>query len=526
MLKRSICAMFSSCLALVIGCGSGSNDPVVAGNGGTSPNGGTTASSTGGVAASTGGATSTPSTGGVSNSTGGTSTSSGGTPPAAGGATSQGGSATGGATTAATGGVATAGGAAPTGGKSTGGAATAGGSNATGGKAAGGVTTTTGGTASSTGGAMASTGGTSTSAGGATAAGGSTADSSGCRVWLATDGSDTAAGTQAAPVATLLHAYDLVCPPPASGSAAGTECTGASPRTICVKAGTYPMATRFEFKKTRMGTASSRVVIQADPSASAKPVFDFSTQPRVSCGANPSDGNLGGFTINADYVTLKNLEIKGANDNCVKVQGANGIVEGVVVHGCADAGIQISDGSGYTGSGTSNTVRNCDSYQNNDTQCNGENADGFAAKEASGAGNAFIGCRAWDNADDGWDLYGYTVPVRIENCWAFNQCATTLGSNSDCNGFKLGGDDVSAAHVLADLISVGNSRATGNGFTENSNPASMTCTGTCAAWGNKVNVDSINGNISTTAIGGANITNMAAASARNADGSLKSISSL
>jgi hypothetical protein len=342
---------------------------------------------------------------------------------------------------------------------------------------------------------------------------------------MATNGNDANTGTEASPVLTLLAAYNLVCPAPPSGTANGAECTGASPRTVCIKAGTYAMNTRFEFKKTRMGTASNRIIVQGDPNSTTKPVLNFASQPRVGCGDNPDDGNLGGLTVNADYVTVKNIVVQGANDNCIKVQGANGLIEGVVARQCADAGIQISAGSGYTGSGTNNTVLNCDSYQNNDTQCNGENADGFAAKEATGTGNVFRGCRAWDNADDGWDLYGFASPVTIDNCWAMNQAATTEGSESDGNGFKLGGDGISAAHRLSNLIAVGNSNGSSScGFTENSNPASMTCTGTCAAWGNGTNVDSIGG-VSTTQIGSVTATAMINA-VRNADGSLPAITAL
>jgi hypothetical protein len=272
-----------------------------------------------------------------------------------------------------------------------------------------------------------------------------------------------------------------------------------------------------------MGTADNRIILQGDPNSSQRPVFDFSGQERLSCGANPD--NIGGFTVNANFVTVKDVAVKSANDNCILVQGSEGIIEHVVVYDCADAGIQISSGGEYEGSGTNNTILNCDSHSNHDPQCDGENADGFAVKEGTGTGNAFIGCRSWDNTDDGWDLFAWTSPVRIENCWAFNQCDTTLDTGSDCNGFKLGGDDVSATHQLEDLIAVGNSRSTGNGFTENSNPASLSCSGTCASWGNNVDVDTVSG-VSTTPIGNANVTNMAADSARNADGSLKAISDL
>jgi hypothetical protein len=407
-----------------------------------------------------------------------------------------------------------------TGGTNSGGTSSVtGGSPSTGGKATGGTSTASGGTSSG----GKATGGTST--GGKASGTGGTSSTTGCRVWMATNGNDSNPGTEASPVLTLTAAYELACPAPPSGTANGAECTGASPRTVCIKAGTYAMNTRFEFKKTRMGTSSNQIIVQGDPNSTTKPVLDFSTQPRVSCGDNPSDGNLGGITMNADYTVLRNLELKGANDNCIKVQGAHDLVDRVVVHGCADAGIQISSGSGYTGSGTNNTILNCDSYQNNDTQCNGENADGFAVKEGTGTGNVFRGCRSWDNADDGYDLYAWTSPITIDNCWAMQQSKTTKGSSSDGNGFKLGGDSVSAAHILSNLVAVDNSYGSSAcGFTENSNPASMTCTGTCAAWGNKTNVDSIGG-VSTTAIGSATSAKMIAAT-RAADGSLPSISSL
>ena len=326
-----------------------------------------------------------------------------------------------------------------------------------------------------------------------------------------------------APVATLAKAYDLLCPAPPAGTANGAECSGAAPRTICVKPGTYVMTERLEFKKTRMGTAAKPITLQGDPASKERPVFDFRTQTRLACGANPD--NIGGLTVNAHYVNVKNVVVRGANDTCILVQGAHDLVENVLTYECADTGIQISSGGEYTGSGTDNTIKNCDSHSNYDVQCKGENADGFAIKEGTGTGNAFIGCRSWNNTDDGFDLFAWTSPVRIENSWAFDQSKTTSDTGSDGNGFKLGGDGVSTVHVLKDLTAVGNSRNTGNGFTENTNPASLSCTGTCTSWGNKVNVDSVSG-VGTTPIGNANVTNMAADTARNADGSLKALSAL
>ncbi|HEX6276358.1 MAG TPA: hypothetical protein VFZ53_25130 [Polyangiaceae bacterium] len=383
-----------------------------------------------------------------------------------------------------------------------------GGSGPTGGSAGSG---TTGGSGGMTGGS------------GGKGGGGSTGE---CRVWLATNGSDTAAGTEAAPVATLAKAYDLMCPM-VSGAANGAECSGMAPRTICIKPGTYTMTERLEFRKTRMGTASARLTVQGAPGVTLaeRPVFDFRTQPRKSsCTDNPD--NLGGFTVNAHYVTIKNLVIRGANDTAIELQGIEGVVENVLTYENADTGIQISSGDPFTPQARNNVVRNCDSHSNNDTLCMSENADGFAIKEGTGTGNQFIGCRAWNNADDGYDLYAWTSPVRIENSWAVDQARTTEGSGSDGNGFKLGGDDVEAQHTLSALFATGNvNGSNGDGFTRNSNPASMSCSN-CAAWGNTDNAgDGISG-LPGTAPSGATVAKMTADAARNADGSLKPANSL
>lgn len=506
--------------------------------GSTGVGGATTSNGTGGATkSSTGGATSVGNvTGGNPNtgaSTGGataTVTVTGGSPNVG-----VGGADTGGASAAATGGKSTGGATSTggtttstaTGGKAAGGTTSTGGSTsaaATGGKAAGGTTSTGGTSAAATGGK--STGGASSTGGSATAGG---ADSTGCRVWVAANGVDTNTGTQAAPVLTIPHAYDLLCPP-VTGSANGAECSGPAPRTLCIKAGTYAIATRFEVKKTRMGTSSNPILIQGDPTSTTKPIIDFSTQPRVACGDNPSDGNLGGITVNADYVTLKNLEVKGANDNGIKLQGAHGRVELCVVHANADCGIQVSDGSGYTGSGDYNSVINCDSYQNNDTQCNGANADGFCAKENStgGTGLVFDGCRSWDNADDGFDFYAWTFSVIVKNSWAFNQGATTAGSGSNGNGFKMGGNKVSANHVMSNCFGFDNNETKGSssadwGFTYNSNPGTITCTG-CGAWNN--HGGSFQSVTHTGDVTASATSAKASAAARAANGSLPAITSL
>jgi hypothetical protein len=416
-----------------------------------------------------------------------------------------------------------------TGGSANGGStASAGGNDGNGGSTASGGTSSDGGSSASQGGSV-NSGGSVGVAGTSAAAGATNVVSvADCKVWVAADGDDTSPGSETQPVLTLAKAYDLICPAPPTGTANGAECLLPAPRMICIKPGTHAMSLRFELKKTRMGTEASPITIQGDPRSAAKPVLDFTTQARVaSCGAatDSSGGELTGITMNADYTVLRHVEIKNANDNCVKVQGAHNLVEDVVVHGCADVGIQVSSGSGYTGSGSYNTILNCDSYQNNDVQCNGNTADGFAVKVGTALGIEFRGCRAWDNADDGWDLTSWTSPILLDNCWAMNQATTTLGTNSDGDGMKLGGNGqtgtngLATAHVLSNLIAVGNTNGSGaHGIGEGTNTAPLTCTGTCAAWGNGNDTTAVTG-VSTTPI--ANVTAASLISAaRNSDGSL------
>jgi hypothetical protein len=304
----------------------------------------------------------------------------------------------------------------------------------------------------------------------------------------------------------------------------GTGC-GTSGGTIWVMDGTYKYTTTQKIGSSKNGTASNPFNIFAV--AGAKPVFDFSAMAVSSTSR--------GIELGGNYWHLKGVTVTKAGDSGIHVTGNHITVEQCVVHDCQDTGILIgtmtSSGAVIPDSGSSNTILNCDSYHNNDTGTNGANADGFGAKKpdsgAAGAGNVFSGCRAWDNADDGYDFFGWISPVTIENSWAISMSKTTDGSSSNGNGFKLGSSGMSAAHILKDLYATDNKYGSSPGdcgFTNNHNSASMTCTGSCAAWGNSTDVQSISG-VSTTAPGSATAAKMIAAP-RNPDGSLPAITSL
>lgn len=290
---------------------------------------------------------------------------------------------------------------------------------------------------------------------GAAGAGGSAGASapSGTELWVSPTGDDAAQGTQAAPFKTLTKAVAAIRPG----------------MTIRVLPGTY--ASTETVKLAADGSMDQPLRIFA-AEGGERPVFDFSAQPRGQSSAR-------GFEISGTYWHIKGLELMKAGDNCIHIAGSHNTVENVITHGCDDTGLQITANSSDAANkqrAAYNTILNCDSYENFDSQNQGENADGFAAKLYIGIGNVFRGCRAWNNSDDGWDLFASDDVVTIENCWAIANGKigpAQNNTNGDGNGFKLGGaakdGDANmggAEHVVKNCASIGNRAC---GFVRNNN---------------------------------------------------------
>jgi hypothetical protein len=256
-------------------------------------------------------------------------------------------------------------------------------------------------------------------------------------------GSDTNAGTQAAPFLTIQHAHGAI-------TAGGT---------IWVMPGTYQYNRTVNLSLA--GSANNVTRLWAVPGG-ARPVIDFSQQARDTSSNR-------GFTIPGSFWHLKGFEVKNAGDNCINISGSNNTVEWVEADGCDDTGIQIT--ASGAGTASNNLILNCDAHDNFDTATGGENADGIDAKLNIGPGNVFRGCRSWNNADDGYDLFGVTQVVTIDGCWAMANGQTSTGMrgvNADGNGFKLGGNGVPAVHVVTGSFSMGNNAC---GYTLNNNTA-------------------------------------------------------
>ncbi|MNB95209.1 Pectate lyase L precursor [compost metagenome] len=251
--------------------------------------------------------------------------------------------------------------------------------------------------------------------------------------------------------------------------------------TIYLRGGTYSFSSPVTIERDNSGTSGARKSIVAY--GSEKPVFDFSAQAFASTER--------GLQIFGHYWHVKGLEVKGAGDNGIFIGGNYNIIENVETHHNRDSGLQISR---YASSASSmsdwpsyNQIIGVYSHDNFDPD-NGEDADGFAAKLTIGPGNVFDRCIAAWNTDDGWDLYTKTDTgpigvVTIKNSIAYKNGQTSDGnstSNSDGNGFKLGGESISVNHIVTNSIAFQNKK---HGFTYNSNPGSIKMTNN-TSWSN------------------------------------------
>ncbi len=251
--------------------------------------------------------------------------------------------------------------------------------------------------------------------------------------------------------------------------------TAAAGDTIYVRGETHTYTTTISISKS--GTVNAKYYMFAYPGE--RPILDFS-------GMADADGNRG-IRLSGSYWYIKGLDIKGAGDNGMNMNGSNNIIEFCSFYENRDTGLQLDNGA------ANNEIINCDSYYNCDSTQG--DADGFAPKLTVGTGNYFYGCRAWQNSDDGWDGYlksTVTYPddmtTTLENCWCFKNGYLKSGAvatNGNGNGYKMGGSDLKDFRhnfVLKKCIAFSNKA---KGFDQNSNKGSMTLYN-CTAYYNGV----------------------------------------
>jgi len=316
--------------------------------------------------------------------------------------------------------------------------------------------------------------------------------------------------------------------------------------TLYLLGGTYSFSAKQTIGTGKNGlSASQRTFIGAYPGE--KPVLDFSAQPY---GSEVTGSNNVGISISSGalYIHVRGLTICYAGKNGLINYGSYCLIENLDVYGCGDTGIQMKTGG-------NNTILNCDSHDNFDyktmsgTTANfGGNADGFADKQFTGAGNHYIGCRAWNNSDDGWDFFQRVSNSNtiIEDCicyhnglpyydmshnpralgvdksWFDGKVGTTMKDRygqtititldhypcqGNGNGFKMGGNQTSHKILIHHSLAVGNYA---RGFDQNNNAGTMWVYN-CSAYQNAYNYGF------TTACGTNSIQNCVSLLSQNGD---------
>jgi MYXO-CTERM domain-containing protein len=259
--------------------------------------------------------------------------------------------------------------------------------------------------------------------------------------YVATTGSDSNAGTMAAPFATLQKGVNV--------AVAGD--------TVYIRAGTYAITTPANagagISFTKSGTSdTNRIRYWAYPGE--VPVFDF-TNMVIS-----TTGYTHGFVVTGSWLHFKGLEIAHvpmntfSNNGVAVSNGGNCIFELLNMHHNSGNGIFIGKGTG------GHLVLNCDAHDNYDatsSQGQGQNADGFGVHyQTAGATTIVRGCRAWWNSDDGYDLINQEFPVTVENSWAmgngFAMYGTFNPSSGNGNGFKMGSSATGVRHLVQNNV--------------------------------------------------------------------------
>ena len=239
-----------------------------------------------------------------------------------------------------------------------------------------------------------------------------------CIYYVASGGKDSNPGTFQHPFKTIDAAIDV------------TE----QDDTIFVRGGLHSYSSTICINKS--GQKGKPIRLRAY--SGETPVFDFSASK--GCG----------FVITGAYWHINGLTVTGAEYHGMQLEtkeAHHNIIEQTTTHANGCNGIDLRNGASH------NLLLNCDSYQNFDPETDGENADGFVAACSLGRGNVLIGCRAWNNADDGFDFWMAGEGVRVENCYAFHNGQNIWAHpcfTGNANGFKLGKG--LGRHVLIDCV--------------------------------------------------------------------------
>lgn len=179
-----------------------------------------------------------------------------------------------------------------------------------------------------------------------------------------------------------------------------------------------------------------------------RPVFDLSA-------VNPAGYRVTAFYVTGQYLVFRNFEVVGIQVNITSHtqsenfrirNGSYNTFDNIACHDGMGIGFYLTNNSHH------NLFLNCDGYNQYDPVSEsgkGGQNDAFGCHvQAGNPGNVFIGCRAWNNADDGFDLINCFSPVTFCYSIAYHNGYDAEGNKrQDGNGFKAGGFGMSASAV-------------------------------------------------------------------------------
>ncbi len=244
--------------------------------------------------------------------------------------------------------------------------------------------------------------------------------------------------------------------------------------TVLILSGTYQVTEAEIMKEENKGSSGQyKIVFDMSKSGEAgrpicyigiadkdgnRPVFDLSQ-------VKPTDWRVTGFLVSGQYLIFKNFEVVGIqvnrtdhtqSENFRITNGCYNTFENMACHDGMGIGFYLNKKSAY------NLFVNCDGYNNYDPVSDinektkmgsGGNNDAFGCHvQADCPNNIFIGCRAWNNSDDGYDLISCASATTFCYSIAFkNGYDANNVSRGDGNGFKAGGYGMSSTAAVNDV---------------------------------------------------------------------------
>jgi len=139
--------------------------------------------------------------------------------------------------------------------------------------------------------------------------------------------------------------------------------------------------------------------------------------------------------LRADGITFRGFEVRNSSAKGVEIDGGPDDVEVAHVdsHNNHTWGVMTNSGSGHT-------IRDSHSHDNRGS---GGNSDGFNGTGAEGC--EFLRCYAWNNSDDGFDMWNGTNHT-LRECWSWNN-----GPYGNAE-FKLGQDNGGGGHLVENCV--------------------------------------------------------------------------